>query len=288
MNYENYDHVPGPLGAGTLSMTSAVAEQAAYDILKSELPGIDCSLVEHQGVIYFATCDSKSGLPITATTQLVQYLFDKHVDQSFFILRQRIYSTESATAYAENMVRLAAKRISFDLRPVDHGIETGSSFEKLAGVQSGIIISKHLTEIQHAIENQCNEVTAPAMLKQLVDLVPRGPVLHDHNRAIAAVLTDSAGKVLDVSLNQNHKNKTLHAELLLAQNYYRTTGQFIPEGSRIYVSLKPCIMCASALLRFCGQHRNIKVYYLNDDPGNKAKNSELERLSLLCSLNSDL
>lgn len=263
-------------------MISQIAEQIAFQ-LKNKHSG-ECSWVEYEKTIYYSIKNNSAKFPGTASTQLIQYLFDRFVDRSFFILRQRIFSTEAKNSFAENMVRLAGKRISFNIEARDHGIEIDAKFIQIVDGDSGLIVSAHLRESPSMFHLNCSPSTAPDILNSLINSIARGPVLHDYNRAISALLTDQNGNILEAATNQNFKNKTLHAELLLIQNYFRRTGKKLPKNTCLYVSLKPCVMCASAIIAYSEAPESLKVYYLNDDPGTKAKNSELEIANLLFKL----
>jgi tRNA(Arg) A34 adenosine deaminase TadA len=254
-------------------------QQIAFELKKLE-PGHEVAWVEHAGVVYFACVDNAVERPFTAVTQLIQYLFDIHVDYSFFILRNRIFTTEPPSPYAQGMVRLTAKRISFSVEPRDFNLKITHEFKRVCSNQTGLLKSTHLKESPVIEQTQCTTENAKLILNNLIQKLPTGPILHDFNRTIVAVLTDQQGNILEYSPNQNSKNKTLHAELLLLQNYYRRTGQKIPSGSRVFVSLKPCLMCAAALFQFSEQPASIHVFYLEDDPGPKAKNTTLESAGL--------
>lgn len=267
-----------------MAETELIPQRIAFE-LKKQGHSLQYAWVEHNEVIYYAAirgaitaeANHNRALPFTAVTQLIQYLFDTHVDHSFFILRNRIFTTEPTTPYAQGMVRLTAKRVSFSVEPRDLGIELKYKFKKVCADENVLLKSLHVVNTTPPAYPRCTPQNAKPLLTELVQNLPKGAVLHDYNRTIAAILTDHNGHILEYSPNQNSKNKTLHAELLMLQNYYRRTGQKIPAGSRVYVSLKPCLMCASAILQFAEQPDSIHVYYLEDDPGPKAQNTDLEK-----------
>lgn len=265
--------------------TTDIARQIAFT-LKQKEPALDWAWVEHAGIVYCASVKPSPLSAATAVTQLIQYLFDSYIDHSFFILRKRIFTTEPPHPYSQGMVRLAAKRIHFTVESRDTHLQINYEFKNVCSAQDGLIQSAHLQVSAPLDFHQCTPQNAHQVLNELIHKLPKGPVLHDYNRSIAAVLTDTSGNILEYSPNQNSKNKTLHAELLMLQNYYRRTGHKIPTGSQIFVSLKPCLMCASAILHFSEQPNSIHVYYLNDDPGPLAQNTELEKAHLQTKLTS--
>lgn len=250
--------------------------QIAFE-LKKKNPELEYAWVVHAGIIYYSSVTKSAGSPFTAVTQLIQHLFDSYVDHSFFILRNRIFTTEPAHPYSQGMVRLTAKRITFSVEPLDFDLQIQHEFKNISSPANDLLSSAHLESPPSFESVRCTTENANFILGELIQKLPKGPVLHDYNRRIAAVLTDRDGNILEYSPNQNSKNKTLHAELLMLQNYFRRTGQKIPSGSQIFVSLKPCKMCAAAILQFAEEPGSIHVYYLEDDPGTMAHETELEK-----------
>lgn len=67
-----------------------------------------------------------------------------------------------------------------------------------------------------------------------------------HN--IACVIVDGNGRIIGWGRNHNATNATLHGEVMAILNYQLLDGGPLPEGSRIYTTLKPCYMCAGTLV----------------------------------------
>jgi tRNA(Arg) A34 adenosine deaminase TadA len=107
--------------------------------------------------------------------------------------------------------------------------------------------------------------------KTLANRIPSDSPLHSQNRAVAAIITDSERNLLSWATNTNAKNRTLHAEVNALQRHYAETGLPLPEGSRIYTSLKPCKMCAAMIWHCAADPASIRVFYGEDDPGPNAK-----------------
>lgn len=233
--------------------------------------------VEHENKLFYAVVSAETSFPLTPVTQLIQYLFDKYIDHSFFILRKRIFTTEKLTDLCQSMVRITAKRATGAIQGQDHGILIENKMEKLVDKEDLLIQSQHRQMHEFNQDKNIHPQTAPKILKNLLEKIPRGEVLHDYNRAIVAILADSEGKIISIAGNNNFKNKTLHAEICLMQDYATKFKKRVPAGSIIYSSLKPCKMCSDAILQYC-EKAEVRVYFLEDDPGPLARDISLDRV----------
>lgn len=92
------------------------------------------------------------------------------------------------------------------------------------------------------------------------------------DRDIWARLIDSNGVTLLQCANTNGKIKTRHAEMNLIQGF----GKKFPAESHLFVSLKPCRMCAAAIWENAEDIENFRVIYVEDDPGPHAKETLLD------------
>jgi tRNA(Arg) A34 adenosine deaminase TadA len=97
-----------------------------------------------------------------------------------------------------------------------------------------------------------------------------------HN--IAAILADKTGHILSWGLNQRWNNATFHAELNMLQAYCKghKADPGLPDGARIYTTLKPCKMCAGMIRETAININNIVVYYGQNDPGQHASATALD------------
>ncbi len=239
--------------------------------------------VEHENKLFYAIVTSNNPWPLTPVTQLIQYLFDKYVDHSFFILRKRLFSTEALTPLCQSMVKVTAKRVTGSIKAEDHGIDLQNSLDLVVDKNEGLLRSKHRSLEKFDLSKSIDLKTAPGILKEYLEKMPRGEILHDYNRAIVAILADQQGKIISAVGNNNYKNKTLHAEICLMQDYIAQYGKPVPQGSIIYSSLKPCKMCSDAILSYC-KNTQVQVYFLEDDPGPLAKETSLEKTGKLHAL----
>jgi tRNA(Arg) A34 adenosine deaminase TadA len=247
-----------------------IAKQIAFHLQAQA--GFEIAWVEHAGKVYFVRQTCGVSGPTSPVVKLIQVIFERFIDHSFFILRNRIYTTATLTPMCSGMVDLAAKRATGSVAGMDLGLPLPFEFIELVGPE--LLQSSFVEKIAWQPPSRVGGATeARLVLQDLLSRIPRGPVLHDHNRQIAALLCDASGSVLAWSTNSNFKNKTLHAEVLLVQSHG------LPAGGRLYVSLKPCKMCANMIAHVLPA--DFRVIYFEDDPGPKARGSELERRGFL-------
>ncbi|AFY03189.1 Bd3614 family nucleic acid deaminase [Bdellovibrio bacteriovorus] len=222
--------------------------------------------------------------------KLLQGLFDRFVDHSFFILRQRIYTTAVLTEMCRGMVKVVAKRITEDIKPHDHGEDPGVQLVEISDAGQVVMSVAHLNqENQKPLPEvfswlQAHPAKTPEKQLELASglarLVPRGDVLHEYDRDIAAFLLNDQGQLLSYGVNSNSKNKTLHAEVNLVQRLYRETGKKIPPGAVLYSTHKPCKMCAGMIYHWCEDPSQMKVYYSVEEKGGLSRQTVLDQHGL--------
>jgi tRNA(Arg) A34 adenosine deaminase TadA len=87
----------------------------------------------------------------------------------------------------------------------------------------------------------------------------------DEGHNIGTVLVAPDGLLLGWGLNTVSKNYTFHAELNAIQQFYHRTNQPLPEGCRIYTTLKPCRMCAGMIRDAADKPETLRVFFAQDD-----------------------
>ncbi|MFV8257230.1 Bd3614 family nucleic acid deaminase [Bdellovibrio bacteriovorus] len=263
------------------------AEHIAF-LLASD--GGEVAFVEDKGIVYFARFPGGVAAPSSAVVKLLQGLFDRFVDHSFFILRQRIYTTAVLTEMCRGMVKVVAKRITENIKPHNHGGEPGLQFVEISSAGQILLPVAHLnqenqkpvSEVSKWLQSQKAQTPGQQLelASGLADLVPRGDVLHDYDRDIAAFLLNDQGQLLSYGVNSNSKNKTLHAEVNLVQRLYRETGKKIPAGAVLYSTHKPCKMCAGMIYHWCEDPSQMKVYYSVEEKGGLSRQTVLDQHGL--------
>ncbi len=67
---------------------------------------------------------------------------------------------------------------------------------------------------------------------------------------VGAVIVDGSGRVLSTgrNLRESSQNPTDHAEIIAIREAARAMGSWRLEGTAIYVTLEPCMMCMGAII----------------------------------------
>ncbi len=107
-------------------------------------------------------------------------------------------------------------------------------------------------------------------------------------RAIAAVVLDSEFRVISAAVRGAAPFQ--HAETMAVFRAVMTGGSTggpgpvgatddftgrLPLGGAVVCSLEPCVMCAAMILHFCRDLKGFSVFYLDPDPGPRARNTVL-------------
>jgi len=179
-------------------------------------------------------------------------------------LRHTILTTVEPTAFALGMVKVAAKKLRVVPPP--------QPFLRFAG---GGSTAHEITYVHPALPTI--ETTPKASHEEwlrfalsLVPATPDGLPRHARDRRVGAALVAPDGTLLAASANTNGANRTRHAELnvLLAH-------RSLAPGTRLYVTLRPCKMCAGLLWDRSRERGTVLVFYAEDDPGPAARNTVL-------------
>jgi tRNA(Arg) A34 adenosine deaminase TadA len=256
--------------------------------------GFDLAFVEHRQVVYYSYFPKGMLAPSSAVVKLLQAVFEQHIDLSFFILRNRIYTTARLTEMCRGMIKVTAKRVTELIVPENSHIELQVSFcqmgmptDVLASVSVSMENQSPLNQIEKLLgDTQKNKNSHQQNLyylnkaKALASEIPRGAVLHDFNRDIAALLIGPDGRFLGYGLNSNSKNKTLHAEVNLIQRFFKEQQCKIPAGSILYSTHKPCKMCAGMIFSWAEDPKAIQVFYSTKEEGGLSRQTILDQYHL--------
>ncbi|WP_413585563.1 Bd3614 family nucleic acid deaminase [Bdellovibrio sp. HCB274] len=249
---------------------------------------LEVAFVVFKGSVYFSYYRKDLLSPSSAVVKLLQGLFDRHIDHSFFILRQRIYTTERLTEMCRGMVKVVAKRATDQIQPEQDPYFTETlNFIEIDHSENSLSAVHHLnTENRTSLAQIRDELKLQkadshqqrlAAVASLAARIPRGEVLHDYDRSIAAALISSTGEILSYGFNSNSKNKTLHAEVNLVQRFFRESGGKIPSGAVLYSTHKPCKMCAGMIYDWSESPKDLKVYYAVEETGGLSVQTVLDR-----------
>ncbi len=245
----------------------------AYELRR---PGFELAFVRHREAVYYTRFPQNAKAPSSAVIKLLQNIFEIKMDLSFFILRNKIYTTSEFSYQDHGMVKVLAKKVHFGLQavhlPEANDVLHHFHFVSVAADEEIICSSRFRSELiprdpsmiygEEQIENELVKLT----LSQA-----RGSVLHDYDRPIAAVLVNPQGQPEWWCVNSSSKNKSLHAEVNLIQGVYESQKGKIPQGFSIYVTHKPCKMCAGMIFDACEDSAKIQLRYLNNVTGCRSR-----------------
>jgi tRNA(Arg) A34 adenosine deaminase TadA len=206
---------------------------------------------------------------------LVQSVYDSQPKLARKILRSRIYTTEATSEMCRGMIKVAAKRYTEKVAPLDHGLALDDfELHELKPVTRG----KRSTPeaLASAKDGDTDEGYMALALKLAASRPRESHALYECDRPIASLLVGPDRTLLAWGLNQNAHNRTLHAEVMLAQGFFQEQGKPIPAGSTLFSTLKPCKMCAAMLWHCSEDIRKLRVLYAENDPGRSAQHTILD------------
>jgi tRNA(Arg) A34 adenosine deaminase TadA len=242
-------------------------------------------LIESE-TVYFAThFTSLSPTPHSAVFKLIQGIYRRFPNEARRIVRNRVFSNGPLNAMNYGVVKVAAKRITCGVQPAPGKPPASLKWVDLSDDHLDPLRVLETSKLDPL--NYWNRSTPPKHPRDFLDLchriahsAPSIGIRHLDNRPIASLLVslddgDRGPEILSVGVNMGSQNKTLHAEIVMLQTYYRSTGEIIPQYSKIYTTLKPCRMCAGVIWQYSDTQKTTQVIYANDDPGPHAQNTIL-------------
>ena len=229
----------------------------------------DACLIQ-EGVLFRADPLFSSAFGYTPVTALIEGIWNTFPDQAFSLLRERIYSNYAFTPSCEGMIKVAAKRASSltDIEFLEQ-MKPGTS-EKFVRPKSFDVPFQLDLKLTSPSDQEKAAFVLKAKSKSLHSLHR-----YESDRAVGAALFGKDNQLLGASWNTNAGNKVLHAELNLIRTFQTKNKTQIPDHSEIWVSLKPCAMCAALIYSGAKNPETIRIVYLEDDPGPFSKNSVL-------------
>jgi tRNA(Arg) A34 adenosine deaminase TadA len=218
----------------------------------------------HENKVYFSNKQAplSAQFPFTPVTQLIEGIWNRFPEQALRILRNRIFTREKLTPLCEGMIRVAAKRCSeISESALPENLKNGGEGISKLEIQPPIFLAIAPSSSKILNENRASETLS--------------------GKTVTAKLFSAEGVLLCTEKNQNFFNRTQHAELRLVRRYLFENQRLLPKNSKIWVSLKPCAMCAAQIFTFSEDPSSLEIIYTHDDPGPMASNSVLRAGSSL-------
>jgi tRNA(Arg) A34 adenosine deaminase TadA len=247
-------------------LTLETAQQLAFNLVSSGSRLV--AFLQDAKVIYYSASEN----PVTS---LIQGVYDHAPGHARRILRNRIFTNASLDEADRGMIKVAAKRATGSLLPVDLSLEHRFELRELfPSAPPAPLLENHLPPRVRDLLGAARPMSAAFAL---AEEIPKREERYDCDRKVAAVLLDADGSFIAAAKNANARNRTRHAEMNLLQGLRAQNKTGLPRGARIYVTLKCCKMCAGMITREAEDIRTNLVFYGADDPGNMARSTCLDR-----------
>ena len=222
--------------------------------------------------VYYAVLvrAAKTLKPESATTVLIQGIYQHFQAEALRILRNRIFCSSAPSEMCLGMIKVAAKRGGSVVAPKNHALVVPFEFCQIFFDNLIFVQAPHPSEFAE-----------PHEVFQIARKLALQMETHDelflNDRAVAAVLLSEKGELLAEARNTNALNKTLHAEVNLLQGYFKLSGNKFPKNAKIYTTLKPCKMCAGMISVYAFGQENLRVIYEIYDSGPNARSTVLNK-----------
>ena len=221
-----------------------------------------------KGTLYYSSVPFSFSPLRSAVTELIQGIWEEYPHCARTLVRERIHANYSLTPICMGMTKVAAKRIS---------ILPEGDFQQLK--HNHFANSLQMTRKRVRNFRLDKEIQSPFLLgqKQVQDYLNALTSRASGTTPVGAILVDQDHHLIAHAWSESEHNKTAHAELNLVQDLHERLGKTIKPGSTLYISLRPCAMCSAQILALCEDLSQVKIRFLNEDPGPASKNSVLYR-----------
>ncbi|WP_186647873.1 Bd3614 family nucleic acid deaminase [Fluviispira vulneris] len=248
--------------------------QIAYNFTKTI--STDFAFLAFANKIFYAQSKIEPKTPHSPVTILIQGIYREYPDIALRILRNKIFTNYHLTEMCLGMVKVTAKRIAHIKNISEQNILIKDQIIEISLRKYENNLTEELDFLLKKYDSKMKkELNFMQIAQHLAKEIKIENEKYESCRQVACLLVDSNRNVISYGLNENSKNKTLHAEINMIQNFYNKNNKILPSGSSIYTTLKPCKMCASMIWHCAENISDIKVYFLNDDPGTMAKSTVL-------------
>ena len=260
-------------------MHNITPEQILYYLKKQTQT--DYAFLVYENTVYFAKHEVTINSPLTAITKLIQGISEYYKENAHYILRRKIFTSYFPTNKCLGMIKVAAKRFSYLSNSQANLFPIPFAFKEInysINCEINNDIQLFLQELRLKNNNECMQ--AAIILKEKVT-IKSSLALSD--RKIAGILVDEDYNILAYGLNSSAKNRARHAEIDLIYRFYSKNKKKLPRNTKLFITLKPCIMCSSMISECAEDIENIKVYYFEKDNGTFSKKTALDS-EIKCSI----
>ena len=204
-----------------------------------------------------------------AVPRLICGVSSQFGDEKLRWLRNMIWTNDHISRFEEHLVKVCAKRVRHapELNPLP------DRNWRIIDVTTEVTLPGDAIIIPDFASPQAKDtVNALITSSDGHQQTPR----HQKNQPIAALLVDGDNKPLLAARNTNLKCRMFHAEINLIQSLRLSGLTGFPDRTSLHVTLKPCRMCAAAILDFAASSHGFHVYALSDQPGTMTRHKLLD------------
>ena len=229
-------------------------------------------LLAEGGLLITATGTASFQHPWTsAVTRLIAGVNATFGEERYRYLRRRIFCDGEISTWDRNLVKVCAKRITQCDNSTEDYAALVTSATRVVDVGMDLLADEDSERCSQAIGSLSPMTPRDAMIltAQLASSEQQkfsGAKLHKAPRSVACILLDPSGQILGANVNTNAGSQLRHAEVNLLLSLAKRGMTCIPDGATLFTSLKPCRMCAAALVPHV-ESGSLHIIALNDDPG---------------------
>lgn len=227
-------------------------------------------LLAEGGLLVTATGTASFQHPWTsAVTRLIAGVNATFGEERYRYLRRRIFCDSEISTWDRNLVKVCAKRITqCDNSTEDYAAQVTSA-TRVVDVGMDLLADKDSERCIQYLGTRITHRDAMILVAELASMEQEkfsGAKLHQAPRRVACLLLDREGEILGANVNTNAGSQLRHAEVNLLLSLAERGMSSIPTGATLFTSLKPCRMCATAIVPHV-ESRALRIIALNDDPG---------------------
>lgn len=227
-------------------------------------------LVAEGGILITATGAASFQHPWTsAVTRLVAGVNATFGEERYRYLRRRIFCDGEISTWDRNLVKVCAKRITQCHDSTNDYAAQVTSATRVVDVGLDLLADQDSERCSKTIGSHITPRDAMILTAQLALSEQQkfsGAKLYQAPRSVACILLDQSGKILGANVNTNAGSQLRHAEVNLLLSLAKRGMTCIPDGATLFTSLKPCRMCAAAIVPHV-ESRSLRIIALNEDPG---------------------
>lgn len=222
------------------------------------------AIIETENAIYYSNYCPQPLEPHSAVTQLIQGLYQSQPNEALRLLRRPIITNYNPTLLCQGMIAVAAKRSL-----VNKQLSLKETKKELISIRYWICQPRDISFQSPSLKEE-DSLSNKNNLNAWLSHYPTYP---RHN-SIRAALTDSHEATMLTAQSDSKINKTLHAEVILLQNYFSIHSKGFKEPTQLHTNLQSCKMCAAMFWHMhVNPWENLRAFYYYTEQGSIARDT---------------